>query len=191
MSHTAKWTGFDASPAFCVVIVCLCVQSKEFRQLLSCASLLWRAPTCQSFLQFRRYSEVDLGLCQLGHKMRRPTRILLANVDPCDTDKIRRTCHGVNFTCSRSGSAHRKTSEPAPGRLPAEICHFLVQALMAEPHARFSLNKHTPVTSPREHHFGSDLGCWSIVVPSARFLPRRAKISARLCLCLRKNVHLF
>ena len=29
--------------------------------------------------------------------MRRPTRVLLADVDPCDAEKLRRTCHGVDF----------------------------------------------------------------------------------------------
>ena len=103
----------------------------------SCAFLLWQAPTCHLLLQSRRHSDVQLDLCQLGHKNRRPTRILLANVDPCDTQKLRRACHGVNFTCSRSGSTHHKTSEPIPSGLTAEFCHSSVQALMAEPHARF------------------------------------------------------
>ena len=111
--------------------LCFFAQSKEFRQLLpsrvhpSCG----RRPHVHLFLQSRRFSEVHLGLCQLGHKiMRRPTRILLANVDPFDTEKLHRSCHGANFTCSHSVSAHRKISEPAPSPLPAEICHFLVQA---------------------------------------------------------------
>ena len=33
-------------------------------------------------------------------------------------------------------------------------------------------------------------GCWSIFVLNARLFPRRAKVSARMCLCW-KNVHLF
>ena len=132
-------TGATLMRAQRVAFVGLFVQSKEFRDQ-PCASLLWQAPTWQFFLQSRRYSEVHLGLCQLC--------ILLANVDPCDTQKLRRPCHVANFTCSRSGSAHRKTSEPAPSRLPAEICHSLAQALIAEPHARFSLNEPTLVTSP-------------------------------------------
>ena len=57
-----------------------------------CASLLWQAPTCHPFLQLPRFSEVQLDLCQFGHTNRRPTRFLLANVDPCDTQKLRRTC---------------------------------------------------------------------------------------------------
>ena len=72
-----------------------------------CASLLWQAPIFQTLLQSHRYSDVHLDVCRFGLKMRRPTRVLLANVDPCDA------CH-VNFTCSRSGSTHRETSEPIP-----------------------------------------------------------------------------
>ena len=39
-----------------------------------------------------------------------------------------------------------KTSEPVPSGLPAQFRHFLVQALMAEPHARLSCNQPTFVT---------------------------------------------
>ena len=84
------------------------------------ASLLWQVPTCQDFLQSQRYSEVHLELCQFGHKMRRLNRVLLANVDPCDAEKLRRTCRGVNFVCSRSSTAHRKTSDVIPSRLPSD-----------------------------------------------------------------------
>ena len=112
-----------------------------------CASLLWQAPTCHPFQQSRRHSDVQLDLCQLGHK-NRPTRILLANVDPCDTQKLRRACHGVNFACSRSGSTHHKTSEPIPSGLTAEFCHSSVQALMAEPHARFFMQSAHPFSPP-------------------------------------------
>ena len=61
------------------------------------ASLLWQATTCQTLLQSQRYTDVKLDLCQFGHKMRRPTRVLLADVDPCDAEKLRRTCHGVDL----------------------------------------------------------------------------------------------
>ena len=45
------------------------------------ASLSWRATTCQALLQSQRYTDVHLDLCQFGHKMRRPIRVLLANVE--------------------------------------------------------------------------------------------------------------
>ena len=93
-----------------------------------CASLLWQAPTCPFFFCSLDVTPKCILTCASLDEMPRPTRILLANVDPCDTEKLRRTCHGVNFTCSRSGSAHRKTSEPAASRLLAEIGHSLVQA---------------------------------------------------------------
>ena len=57
---------------------------------------------CQALLQSQRYTDVLLDLCQFGHKMRRSTRVLLANVDPCDAEKLRRICHGFEFVCSRS-----------------------------------------------------------------------------------------
>ena len=50
-----------------------------------CASLLWQAATCRPFLQSQRYCDVRLDLCQFGRTYRRPTGILLADVDPCDT----------------------------------------------------------------------------------------------------------
>ena len=37
--------------------------------------------------------------------------LLLANVNHCDADKLRRTSHDVNFVCSRCSTAHRKTSD--------------------------------------------------------------------------------
>ena len=59
--------------------------------------------------------------------MRRLTRVLLANVELCDAEKLRRTCRGVDFVCSRSGT------DAIPSRLPAEFCHSLVQTLTAGP----------------------------------------------------------
>ena len=65
-------------------------------------SLLWQATTYQALLQSQRHTDVHLDLCQFGHKMRRPTRVLQANVDPCDAEKLCRSCHGFDFVCSRS-----------------------------------------------------------------------------------------
>ena len=71
--------------------------------------------------------------------MRRPTRVLLANVDPCGAEKLRRTCHGVDLVCSRSAIAHRRTNDAIPSHFPAEFCHLLVKTLlMAGAHAMFS-----------------------------------------------------
>ena len=39
----------------------------------------------------------DVHLDLFGHKMRRTTRVLSANVDPCDAEKLRRSCHGFDF----------------------------------------------------------------------------------------------
>ena len=75
------------------------------------ASLLWKATTCQALLQSQRYTDVQLDLCQLGHTMRRPTRVLVADVDPCDAEKLRRT-----------GTSHRETRDAIPSQLPAEFC---------------------------------------------------------------------
>ena len=95
------------------------------------ASLLWQPTTCQTLLQSQRCTDVELDLCEFGHNMRRPTRVLLANVGPCDAESLRRTCHGVDFVCSRSGTALRTTSDAIPSQLPADFGHYMVPTLLA------------------------------------------------------------
>ena len=114
-----------------LVALCLFPFSAKYKfptaLLLHSASLLWQSPTCQSLLRSQRDTDVPLDMCQFGHKVRRLTRVLLANVELCDAEKLRRTCRGVDFVCSRSGT------DAIPGRLPAEFCHSLVQTLTPGP----------------------------------------------------------
>ena len=146
----AKCSDFDASLTCCVVLVRFFFAERGSPTALvqPSASPMWQAPACQDCLHSRRYTEVHVDLCQFGDKLRRPTRILLANADPCNVEKLHRMCHGANLTCSYSGSAHLQTTDPVPCSFPAEFCHSLVQALMAEPHARFSLNQPILLTPP-------------------------------------------
>ena len=164
------------------------VQSKELRRLSSSHV----HPSCGKRQHIILFCSLDVTpTCGFNFASldtnQRPTRILLSNVDPCDTLKLRRACYGVNFTCSRSGCTHRKTSEPLPSEFAAEFCHSLVKALMAEPHARCSCNQSNHSSRPCEHHTGDDLAYWSIVVLSARFWPRSpldcVSASKRMCIC--------
>ena len=149
-------------------LLCFSAKKSDGIYAASCIPLVASDHTSSSLVQSQRCTDVHLDLCQFGHNIRRPTRVLLANVDPCDAEKLRRSCHGFEFACSRSekssrqtrnvipsqlpiefchalvrDTAHRKTSDGIPRRLPAECCHSLVQTLMAEPHARFSYSLHT------------------------------------------------
>ena len=138
---------------------CACflfMQNTKFRPSLvqPSASLNWQPTSCQT----QRCTDVELDLCQFEHKMRRSTRVLLANIDLCDAEKLRRTCHGVDFVCSRSRTTHRRISA-IPSQFPAEFCHLNIDG-----RATF----HVFLQPSHEHHIWDDLGCWSIIVLSAR-----------------------
>ena len=137
LSRTAKCNDSNAHPACCIVLARFFV-CKTRNSDSSCATVcisLVASTRVSFFLQLRRQTKARLDLCQFGHTTRRPTQILLANVDPCDVEKLHSICQGSKFTCSHSSSAHRQTTDPVPCRLSAEFCHSLVQSLMA---------RHTP-----------------------------------------------
>ena len=138
-SFSAKYKIPTASCAtLCVLLVAIAYMSKY-----------------ESLLRSQGYTEVHLDWCQFGHQMRRPTLVLLANVDRCDIEKLRHTFHGVYFACSHSGTTHRRTNDAIASRLPTEFCHSLVQTLMARSHAMFSYNQPTIKNPPmRTPHLG-------------------------------------
>ena len=104
------------------------------------ASPLWQASACQDVWQSLRHTEVHLDPCQFGHKMRRPSRILLVNVDPCFAM--------VPILFAHTQAQLTERTDPVPCRSPAEYYHSLVQALMAEPHAKFVIQQSYPFNPP-------------------------------------------
>ena len=102
LSRTAKWSDFNASFASCIVLVLFSAKYKIPTALVQPReSLVWQATTYQALLQSQRHTDVHLDLCQFGHKMRRPTHVLQANVDPCDAEKLCRSSHGFDFALFR------------------------------------------------------------------------------------------
>ena len=81
---------------------------------LSCTAK-WSDFDASQHVQSRRYSDVQLELCQFGHTNRRPTRTLLAIVDPCDTKASPRLpwCQ-FYLLALRLGSPQNKRCNPRP-----------------------------------------------------------------------------